>query len=183
MVEKVEAGSVTSITTQAQRDAARELGREAGRAAGSWAADGDTNETTIVDVLSGLEAGDPVAYDCLPPTPSLSGEWAGDLTPLELAREVTGEDDPDPVVVDELAAEWEDGVEETFIPACEETLRAFLPGPAFTEVERGITVYGVTPDNRLRRRRYSDLTVSEESVALKRAQGEMPDVAWEVDNS
>lgn len=113
---------------------ARAEGREAGRRAGSWAADGNTSAEHATRVLDMLEAGDPEAYDYLPPFPNLSGEMADDPTPLSLAREIVGEETLDalgPMAADDLAdaiaQAWEDGVSQTFEETCERELRVHLP--------------------------------------------------------
>lgn len=113
--------------------AARTRGIEDAKAAAAWAADGNTSPEHARRVLAMLADGDPEAFDLLPPMPTLSGEWADDLTPLALARDVTGEDEPDGWTVGLLADEYERGVSDTFALACEEALRAALPEP---EVEQ-----------------------------------------------
>jgi hypothetical protein len=102
---------------------AREIGREAGKAAGSWAADGNTDPEGARRLVAMLDDGDPAAYDRLPDAPNLSGEWADDPTPLSLARDITGEDYPDPELMDRLAEAFDEGVGETFEQACERELR------------------------------------------------------------
>lgn len=108
-------------------EAARELGRKAGRCAGSWAADGNTSVEHARKVLAMMEAGDPAAEQFLPCPPNLSGEYADDPTPLSVAREVTGDDDPSGDVVDALAEAWEEGAMETFEDTCVTELRTRLP--------------------------------------------------------
>lgn len=108
---------------------AREMGRAAGLAAASWAADGNTSADHARRVLAMLDDGDPAADDYLPAYPNLSGEWADDLTPNSLARDILGGDldDDYPEASQALCDAWEDGVAETFDPECERTLRAILP--------------------------------------------------------
>lgn len=108
---------------------ARRLGQEAGRAAATWAVDGNTSDGHYHRVLEMLASGDPLADQFLPAMPDLSGQHAGDPTPLSLARELTGEDDPSPSLVDSLADEWEQGVTDTFSPTCEIELRNALGLP------------------------------------------------------
>lgn len=105
-------------------DSARALGIQHALAAAGWAVDGDTTAYHARRMLAMLEEGDPEAYDYLPREPNLSGEYADDPTPLSLARDITGEDDPDPDTIDALADAYEDGVAEAFSPACESALRA-----------------------------------------------------------
>jgi hypothetical protein len=117
----------TSAVTDAEVLAAFELGADAGRSAASWVIDGNTSADHVARVVAMLEAGDPEADEYLPATPNLSGEWADDPTPLSLARDITGEDDPAPDAIDALADAFERGVAETFVPECERILRAALP--------------------------------------------------------
>lgn len=108
-------------------EGARILGREEGENAGSWAADGNTSHEHIRCVLAMIENGDPQAYDYLPRRPSLSGEWADEITCRDLVGLVTGSDEVPDWLDEEIAQAWEDGVAETFEIACVETLCAFLP--------------------------------------------------------
>lgn len=109
-------------------EGARILGREEGENAGAWAADGNTSHEHIRRVLAMIEDGDPEAYDYLPRRPSLSGEWADEITCRDLVGLVTGSNETVPDWLDEeIAQAWEDGVDETFEDACVKTLRAFLP--------------------------------------------------------
>jgi hypothetical protein len=71
-----------------------------------------------------MSDGDPALDDYLPARPNLSGEWADGLTPLALAREITGDDDPAAELIDRLAEAYDDAVAETFEQACEAELRA-----------------------------------------------------------
>jgi len=115
-----------TLQEQAQLAAARVAGIEAARNAASWTTDGTTDVLDASRLLAMLDDGDPAAYDYLPRYPDLSGEWADDPTPLSLAREITGDDDPAPDVIDALAEAWEEAVAETFTDACEAELRRFL---------------------------------------------------------
>jgi hypothetical protein len=99
-----------------------DLGAEHARSAASWAADGNESNQSIRAKLRGLRDGDPAVWDYLPPWPNLSGEMAGDPTPLSIAREITGLDDPDPETIDLLSDAYEEGVMETFESACEAEL-------------------------------------------------------------
>jgi len=101
---------------------ARECGREAALAAASWILDGNAPDGHYARLLATLNAGDPVVYDFLPVPPALSGEWAGDPTPLNLAREITGEDNPADGLIDALADAWEYGRDDAFIDECERLL-------------------------------------------------------------
>ncbi len=103
---------------------ARLQGREAAERAGSWAADGNTDAGAARRVIELSEAGDDID-DYLPRRPDLSGEWADAPTPLSLARELTGEEDPEPELMDAIAEAWDEGVSERFEAAClEEIARA-----------------------------------------------------------
>ncbi len=104
---------------------AYQCGADAARAAASWTCDGNTDPAAAARVVAMLDAGHDIS-DYLPAMPNLSGEWADDLTPLSLARDLTGEDDPDPALIAELADAFERGVDETFDGACEAELRAFV---------------------------------------------------------
>lgn len=111
---------------------ARELGREAGRNAGSWAADGNTSADHIRKVLAMLDAGDPAADEFLPSAPRLTdadGGYDDDTAAAgALYVDLTGEAEPGREDdVDALADAWEQGRDETFRRACEQTLRSFLP--------------------------------------------------------
>jgi hypothetical protein len=101
---------------------ARELGVDAAKCAASWTCDGNGDTNGYRQTLAMLDAGDPAADDRLPNMPDLSGEMAGDPTPLSLTRDVTGLDDPGADVTDALATAWEEGVSETFTQACEAEL-------------------------------------------------------------
>lgn len=103
---------------------AYEAGVEAAKAAASWVIDGNTSQEHIAGVLALWDNGDPAVDECLPYCPDLSGQWAGDPTPLSLARDITGEDEPDPDLTDSLAEAFERGAMETFGPECERILRA-----------------------------------------------------------
>lgn len=97
-------------------------GEDDARAAASWIADGNTKTEAIHQLLTMMEDGDPAVDDYLPRRPNLSGEFADDLTPLSLAREITGQDDPDPDTIDMIADAYEEAVSETFEGACQEEL-------------------------------------------------------------
>ena len=131
-VSDLESSELSAALEQHFITEASKLGRDAGRAAGSWAADGNTKQQHITNVLKMLDDGDPEASDYLPPTPNLSGEWADDLTPAKLFEEVVGREatERDAELKDTLATAWEDGVMETFENQCEKTLRSFSTATA-----------------------------------------------------
>lgn len=112
-------------------DAAYARGCDAADAAASWAADGNTTPAHAARVLAMLDDGDPEAWDHLPPTPNLSGEWADGPTPTSLAWDLCGpgadlDSDDGLELVDEIATRWEAGVSDTFEEACEIELRSHL---------------------------------------------------------
>ena len=73
------------------RNLARGLGREHGRNAASWCFDGNTTPERAQSVLKLLADGDPGVYDRIP-SPDLSGQWAGGMTPRRLAEEIGATD-------------------------------------------------------------------------------------------
>lgn len=95
-------------------------GREAAHNAASWIGPVEVNSAR--ELLGMLGAGDPAVWDYLPAVPNLSGEWADALTPLSLAREITGADEPHDDVIDTLADAFEAAVSEAFEAACEREL-------------------------------------------------------------
>lgn len=99
---------------------AREAGREAAHNAASWIGPVEVNSARTL--LGMLSDGDPAVWDYLPDAPDLSGEWADAPTPLTLAREITGEDEPDANVIDAIADAFESAVSDAFEPACEREL-------------------------------------------------------------
>jgi hypothetical protein len=107
---------------------AYELGVEHARNAASWVIDGNTSHEAISRVVALLDEGDDLD-DYLPRRPNLSGEYADELTPGELAAEITDLDSDDPhfdELADILADAYERGVGETFEAECERILRAAL---------------------------------------------------------
>jgi hypothetical protein len=111
--------------SQYQREA-YELGKEHARNAASWVTDGNESDDSRLNKLSMIADGDPEVFDYLPREPNLSGEFADDPTPLSLARDITGQDDPDPDLTDTLAQAYDDGVSNTFLFSCEKELRGSL---------------------------------------------------------
>lgn len=83
-----------------------------------------------VEILEGLLDGKLWVYEICD-LPNLSGEWADHLTPLELARHITGDDDPDTDLIDILAEEYEEAVTDQF----EEILVAHLRDQVGTKPE------------------------------------------------
>jgi hypothetical protein len=108
---------------------AKALGTEHAESAASWTFDGNSDQAEWARVLAMMQDGDPAAFDYLPQQPNLSGEWADDLTPDSLYEQVTGKDASlaiGTVLIDALAAAYEDGVSEAFGPACEAQLIEFV---------------------------------------------------------
>src|SRR5438874_314943 len=98
---------------------AKALGVEHAQNAAAWSFDGNSDAAERARVLDMLRDGDPQAWDHLPQPPNLSGEWAGDLTPVTLAERITGEPaygEAAGDAVEMLADSYELGVSETFGP-------------------------------------------------------------------
>jgi hypothetical protein len=130
--------STMSDQTTFEREAF-ELGAEHARNAASWAiavdgdaiaVDGDGWHERIVQTLRILEEGDSEdVAEYLPARPNLSGEWAGEPSPLSLFRDIVShepETSEDHDLMDALADAYERGVDETFEVECERVLRAAL---------------------------------------------------------
>lgn len=118
-------------------DQAYELGKGAANATASWITDGNESDDSRRRKLQAIVEGD-MADEYLPVYPNLSGEWAGDPTPHSLVTEVTGRTDfggqGDYTVIEEaLVKAWEEGVDDTFLPACEAELRRWIGGPSGSE--------------------------------------------------
>jgi hypothetical protein len=119
---------------------ARALGVEHAQNAADWAFDGNSDVDERARVLAMMQDGDPAAYDYLPAMPNLSGEWADSPTPRSLYERITGADADQSVTdeewqdispaIDALADAYEDGVSDTFGPACEAALVEFVGGGA-----------------------------------------------------
>lgn len=107
---------------------ARQMGVDAALAAASWIIDGNTPDDHIHRMVAWIDDCDPRADDYLPRRPDLSGEWADDLTPNSLARDILGGDldDDDPEWIDAICDAWETGVSDTFDVECERILRAAI---------------------------------------------------------
>ena len=114
------------------KQAAHQAGADAGIARASWVIDGNTETEHILAVLEMIDSGDPAVADYLPAWPTLSGEWADDLTDGKLYEEITGRDahadaswnfDAYHATLEELVSAWEAGVTETFPLECERLLR------------------------------------------------------------
>lgn len=114
---------MSSTTTDLLADA-RKLGEDAARSAASWMVDGNTDLEAARQVLEMMRNGDPAAYDYLPAMPNLSGEWADEMTPLKLYEEI-GLDEVPETMTDPYCDAYEEGVSETFYPACEAELVKF----------------------------------------------------------
>lgn len=126
-----EAGMTVTTTEETAMNATKHeqdafnAGRDAALSAASWVIDGNTKREHIARVVELLDDGDDI-YPYLPAAPTLSGEWADDPTPLSLAREITGDDDPGADVIDALADAFDRGVADHFVQECERILRAAL---------------------------------------------------------
>lgn len=109
--------------------AAKQLGQDHANNAASWSYDGNSDREERGQVLEMLAAGDPAAWEYLPPAPNLSGEFAGELTPQRLAVQIVGSDldniEDESTLIDELCNAYEEGVDETFESACEIELIEF----------------------------------------------------------
>ena len=76
-------------TTEELLERARALGAEHGRAGGTWVTDGNTTDATYRDIIDRDEEGDPEWWDRYGPASGpLSGEWADDMSPDSLLREL-----------------------------------------------------------------------------------------------
>lgn len=105
---------------------AYQLGKDAAESAASWATDGNDTDESRRAKLAVVTGEDYRAENLLPPMPDLSGEWADGPTPASLARDITGEDDPDNYTVDTIADAFEAGVSDHFYPAIEAELRKWV---------------------------------------------------------
>jgi hypothetical protein len=108
-------------------ETARLRGVEDAESAATWATDGNMSIERARDILARLQLCDSYSED-LPARPNLSGEWADDLTPQRLFEQIIGEPErtADYELMDQLADAYEEGVGETFEPACEVQLLRFL---------------------------------------------------------
>lgn len=104
---------------------AEALGREAGEAAGKWAdACCGLNPARARVALASVLRGD-FSAGGLPHVPDLSGEWADEPTPSQLATAVGGElgVSVDADLADALCSAWEAGVQVGYAAAAEASLR------------------------------------------------------------
>lgn len=106
-------------------EGAEALGESAGREAASYVVQGlGSDMAKCWGMLRRLRAGVDVA-DSLPRLPNLSGEFADDLNPLRLVTTIAGDSvDPD-LIIDDLCAAFENGVDESFVIACEAELAKY----------------------------------------------------------
>jgi hypothetical protein len=114
-----------STYTTVERQA-YDLGKQHAINAASWIIDGNTPTEHIARMVQWLDDGDPQADDYLPRRPDLSGEWADEATPRDLAQDILGEDAPDAAILEGLCDAYEAGVSENFEAECERILRAAL---------------------------------------------------------
>jgi hypothetical protein len=103
---------------------AHKLGAEDAKAAASWITDGNDTDESRRAKLQRIEDDGPDSV--IGRRPDLSGEYADNPTPLSLAREITGDDDPDADTVDALADAYELGVSDEFEDACVAELERWL---------------------------------------------------------
>lgn len=93
----------------------RERGKQDGLAAASWFFDGNTPDSSYVEVLKGIEDGDPMIMDSLP-FADLSGQHADSPTAESIARDELSEEEFEELshsqhhdeLVDELITVYED---------------------------------------------------------------------------
>lgn len=148
---------------------AYERGQSDALAVSTWVTDGnDTDESRRLK-LAALTDGDPAGDALMPEPPNLSGEWSDGASPLSLARTITGEDGPEPDLIDALADAYEAGVSETFSAACEAELRRWIPSTVerMTELRAEIDdarKHGRDPQRQLCE--LSDLAETEEGAAF-----------------
>jgi hypothetical protein len=103
---------------------AAQAGIQAAKDSASWTVDGNQDVAERARVLAMMRDGDPQAFDYLPSSPDLSGEWADGPTPRSIAVEIAGAE-PSPETVDVIADAWESGVSDAFESACEAELIKF----------------------------------------------------------
>jgi len=113
--------------------AAEELGRKAAKNQAGWLGQ-ELAQGRILEpgeLLERVREDSAALYEVILP-PTLSGEWADEMTPLMLAREL-GLEDPESGAIRGLEAAceaWEDGVGETFEAECERLLELHAGGVA-----------------------------------------------------
>jgi hypothetical protein len=101
-----------------------EMGTKAGKNAASWyeqdswggrVSNLKQSKANASEFLKRYDDGDPALYDAIE-LPSLSGEWAGDLTGLGLYELTMGEfaEADDQESFDDICSAWEDGVQMGF---------------------------------------------------------------------
>lgn len=106
---------------------AYELGKERGLAAATWLLDGNSTRRQATVLLVGLLDGDPMVIDTLPSNP-LSGEWAGDPTPMDIIAEVAP-DLEDPEYQQAIIEDYENGFNDGVQEGAEKEARQFLGVP------------------------------------------------------
>lgn len=113
---------IESVLLEAER-----LGADRGHAAATWAYDGNTPEEWYRITLQGIEDGDPAVYDSMSPA-GLSGEWSGDPTDRDLARELGLEwsDTRNAHILDEAATRYLEAESEAFWSHIESVCRRAL---------------------------------------------------------
>jgi hypothetical protein len=108
------------------------IGREHGRSAANWVFDGNTSRETYCRVLKGIEDIDPEVMDAYR-VPDLSGEWEGNYTDPDLARDL--ELDTDDLAYDEILADaastYLDAASEAFWAEVERIARQHVPPDTF----------------------------------------------------
>jgi hypothetical protein len=122
--------TMPATTPEAITGRAESLGRDAGHAAASWAIDGNTDRATCARILAGITDGDPAVMDAYR-VPGLSGEFADEYTPRDLAGEL-GLDPGDADDADAMRTvcdAWEAGASEAFWHELERLARAGCADP------------------------------------------------------
>lgn len=102
-------------------DDAAKIGREHGKSAASWVFDGNTTAETYRWYVRGIDEGDPEVLDSLR-EPSLSGEFAGDYSEQDLARDLELDDDE----LDDAANAYNEAASEAFWHEVERAARYHL---------------------------------------------------------
>ena len=112
-------------TTKAYRD-----GYVRGKnAAGWWTQENDGGRDTkptdwAADFIKRLDDGDQMAMDAVECPVNLSGEWAGDSVPEDVADLYAKRPSDD--VLDDLCTDWENGAQEGWMKAIYEHLRRLV---------------------------------------------------------
>lgn len=98
-------------------DAVRNAGTDRGKAAASWVFDGNTSRENFEMFLKLSDDGDPAIGDVYGPPAWLSGEWADERTPQDLAVEFNLADDD----LDEACEAYEEAADSAYWAELERT--------------------------------------------------------------